>query len=49
MKELATKFVAGSLVLIGVYLVVTNPNGASAVTNSITGGTVAVDKTLQGR
>lgn len=43
------KLLAGSAILIGVYLVVTNPNGASSVTNSISGAFNSGAKTLQGR
>lgn len=43
------KVLAGAGVLIAVYLVVSNPNGASSVTNSISGAFNSGAKTLQGR
>lgn len=47
--SLATKIVSGAGILIGVYLIVTNPTGASSVTNSISGGANSFVKSLQGR
>lgn len=47
--NIVEKAVAGSLVLIGVFLIVRNPQGTSAATNSLTRGIVSIDKALQGR
>ena len=44
-----SKLLAGTGILIAVYLVVTNPNGFSADTNSLSGAYVSGVKSLQGR
>lgn len=43
------KIVAGAGVLIGMYLVLTNPKGTSAAENSLASGSVNITKALQGR
>lgn len=47
--ELATKIVAGAGVLIGIYLIVSNPKGSSTAENSISGAFNSGVKSLQGR
>ena len=47
--NLAEKIVAGSGLLIAIYLIVTNPAGTSQAGNSIASGGVSFVKALQGR
>ena len=47
--KIATMIFAGSGILIGVYLIVSNPTGTSQAANSITSGGVSVIKALQAR
>ena len=49
MEKALTMILAGSGLLIGVYLIVTNPTGTSTASNSITNGGVSFVKALQGR
>ena len=46
---LAEKIIAGSGILIGMYLIVSNPNGTKVAANSLTSGGVSAVKALQGR
>lgn len=46
---LAEKLITGALGVIAIYLIVKNPQGDSAVVNSLSSGGSAFAKTLQGR
>jgi len=48
MRQL-TGLAATSLSLVGLYLVLTNAGGATAILNSLSGGSAKVFRTLQGR
>lgn len=43
------KVLAGMGVLIGMYLVLTNPTGTQAAENSLASGGIGITKALQGR
>jgi len=47
--NLVEKLLAGTGILVGIYLILTNPNGASTAANSISSAYVAGVKATQGR
>ncbi len=47
--NIVEKLLAGTGILVGIYLILTNPNGTKVAGNSITGAYVAGVKAVQGR
>lgn len=47
--NIVEKLLAGTGVLVGLYLILTNPNGTKVAANSISGAYIGGTKALQGR